>query len=525
MKTLRTSILLLLLTLATLAECQTHYQVTHEGRRVNTAGSETGPVMIGDTLYYTSLREVHESGGYIDFGLSVMRVMKAALSENGNLSKGTEVTIPINHPTRHTGNIAFDTRNDIVYFTRCRADSDDPQNAEIYYIKHNGKEWSKPQKLGADVNVKGFSSTQPSVGYLADGSTILYFASNRPGGLGGFDIWYSVMTSEGVPAPAVNLGGPVNTAADEITPFYDGREGLLYFSSNKEGSVGDYDVYASAGSRNTWKEAKHLPEPINSIHDDIYFTVAEGDPTMGYLASNRADSYYLHDTSCCFDIYNWRLYREVEVKRDTVAKQKKEEDTVCPCRLAKSLLPISLYFHNDEPNPKTQDTVTTLTYFQTYNAYMFMRGKYEEELEKIEDPVERIGAVDSIKMFFDTVQYNATKFERFVQLLAGDIMDGKHVVVTVGGYASPLHSSAYNMNLSKRRISTIRNQLEEYGGGLLRKLMQQPGSGSLEIRQAPFGSDTAPKSVSGDPKDPRRSIYHPHAAKERRIQILDYQYQ
>ena len=52
------------------------YEVTHEGRKVNTPGSESGPVRVGDTLYYSSLQEVSESGGYIDFGITIMRVFQ-----------------------------------------------------------------------------------------------------------------------------------------------------------------------------------------------------------------------------------------------------------------------------------------------------------------------------------------------------------------------------------------------------------------------------------------------------------------
>lgn len=502
----------------------THYEVTHEGRKVNTVGSETGAVLIGDTLYYSSLQQVNESGGYIDFGLSLMRVYQAPRSANGKLGNGTLCDFGINHPTRHSGNFAFDSRNDIIYFTRCNADDDLLYLCEIYSMQRTNGVWSKPKKLSGDINLKGYNSTQPAVGYLPDGSTILYFSSNRPGGSGGMDIWYSVITETG-PAPATNLGAPVNSPDDEISPFYEQSSGTLYFSSNRADGIGGYDIYSAKGSRNSWRTPRLMPEPLNSIENDIYFTVSSDNPTEGYLSSNRSDSYFLYDTSCCYDIYHWESFVSVPhrdtVRRDTVAAV---PDT-CPCRKARLLLPIRLFFHNDEPNPRSLDTVSSLTYFQTYNQYMFLRSRYRSEYNAITDSLEREMQLATLESFFNEVQYNCEKFEHFIHLLAQDILDGRHVVLTVGGYASPLHSSQYNVNLSKRRISTIINQLKDYDNGVLRRIMDQPGSGSLEIEEAPYGSSTSPKDVSNDARDQLHSVYSVEAAHERRIEILQYRYQ
>lgn len=516
------SIILLAINLSPNLQAQSaYYEVTHEGRKVNTVGSESGPIKIGDTLYYSSLQEVNEGGGYIDFGLATMLSMKSKVSESGNLSLGEPTSFGINHPTRHTGNLAFDTRSETIFFTRCKVE--EPYQNEIFFIKKERGSWSKPQKLQGDINIKGYNTTQPSVGYTADGSTILYFVSDRPGGLGGMDIWYSII-NDGIPAPATNLGSPVNTADDEITPFYDNSSATLYFSSNRSGGIGKHDVYSSKGSRNSWRTPQLLPEPINSIEDDLYFSVNQDDITSGYLTSNRSDSYFLYDTSCCHDIYNWHYLLQFQ-PRDTVTHLVETVEDTCPCRKARLLLPIRLFFHNDEPNPRSLDTISSLTYFQTYNSYMFMRSLYKEKQYEIIDTTERSMAIASLESFFGEVQYNSEKFEHFIYLLAQDILSGRHVVLTVGGYASPLHSSSYNVNLSKRRISTIVNQLKEYDNGLIRRIMGQPGSGSLEIKESPFGSSTAPKDVSSSANDQLHSIYSVDAARERRIEILSYEYQ
>lgn len=503
---------------------------------MNSPGSESGPVRIGDTLYYSSLQELSESGGYIDFGISIMRVFKAHVTDNGNLSKGELSSFGINTPTRHTGNVAFDLQNDIIYFTRCRSDNDESYQNEIFFVKRENGKWSKPHKVGGDVNLKGYNSTHPTVAYRSDSTTILYFASDRPGGLGGMDIWYAVIDGKKV-GKITNLGIPVNSAYNEITPFYDQKDGKMYFSSDRPGGVGKHDIYFSIGARNSWRKPVILPEPVNSVEDDLYFTIdqyasnqmASGQrpAASGYFTSNRSDSYFLYDTSCCHDIYRWTLSVIDTTPHTATIRQPNKpaitEDT-CPCKQARRLLPIKLFFHNDEPNPRSLATTTDLTYFQTYNAYMFRRQEYRDRQEEIADSTERSMSLAMIESFFGEVQYNSEKFEHFIHLLAQDILAGRHVVLTVGGYASPLHNSAYNVNLSKRRISTIVNQLKEYNGGMLRRVMSQPGSGSLEIEEEPFGSSTAPKNVSTSHNDQLHSVYSVDAARERRIEILKYEY-
>ena len=497
------------------------YEVTHEGRKVNTPGSESGPIRIDDTLYYSSLQEVSESGGYIDFGITIMRLFKSHVSENGKLSNGETETFGINHPSRHTGNVAFDLRNGIVYFTRCRMDNGDAYQNEIYFIKSKGGKWSKPQRMGGNVNVRGYNSTHPTVGYLSDSVSILYFVSDRPGGMGGMDIWYVTVSGKDIGIPT-NLGTPVNSKYDEITPFYDQTDGVIYFSSDRPGGSGKHDIYSSRGSRNSWRAPSRMPEHCQSPD----YKPLDTPHSSGYFTSNRSDSYFIHDTSCCHDIYRWDyvVIDTTPVKStSSVASVKPVEDT-CPCKQARRLLPIRLFFHNDEPNPRCQDTVTSLTYFQTYNSYMFMRQTYRDRQDEIADSTERSMSLAMLESFFGEVQYNSEKFEHFIHLLAQDILNGRHVVLTVGGYASPLHNSAYNVNLSKRRISTIVNQLKEDGGGMIRRVMEQPGSGSLEIRRTPFGSSTAPKDVSSSAKDQLHSVYSVDAARERRIEILGYDY-
>lgn len=88
----------------------------------------------------------------------------------------------------------------------------------------------------------------------------------------------------------------------------------------------------------------------------------------------------------------------------------------------------------------------------------------------------------------------------------------------VSGFASPKYLRDYNLNLSKRRINTLRKQLQEYDDGLFAQYLT---SGALDIEGQAYGSDSAPETVSDSQEDVRSSVFSPAASRERRIEIVD----
>ncbi|MEM8908265.1 MAG: hypothetical protein AAGD05_10505, partial [Bacteroidota bacterium] len=132
------------------------------------------------------------------------------------------------------------------------------------------------------------TATHPFTVYQ-DQMEILYFASDRPGGKGGMDIWYMTrpINSEDIDFSLPrNAGKSINTLGDEVTPFYDPQEKSLYFSSNGQVGLGGLDVFKAQGERAQWSEAEHLGHPINSSADDYYYQFFES-PANAYLVSNR----------------------------------------------------------------------------------------------------------------------------------------------------------------------------------------------------------------------------------------------
>ena len=162
---------------------------------------------------------------------------------------------------------------------------DDNGDGNLYSTSLSGDKWSKPVKLNENINTPYWETT----GCIsADGNT-LYFASNRPGGYGGRDIYKSVKTivdgDWGVP---VNLGSTINTPYEDDAPFIHSDGITLYFSSNGHKTMGGFDVFSSIKTINdtTWSEPVNIGYPINTTDDDIYFMVSP-DKTHAYYSSFR----------------------------------------------------------------------------------------------------------------------------------------------------------------------------------------------------------------------------------------------
>lgn len=128
---------------------------------------------------------------------------------------------------------------------------------DIWVMDRKGSGWGDPARLGPEVN----SETDEWYPTLTRNGT-LYFGSSRIGTLGNCDLWMSRL-SAGKFQEAVNLGPPINTAADDIEPFISPDGKLLIFNSTREGSLGGLDFFTSRLSGGKWSEPKPLPAPIN----------------------------------------------------------------------------------------------------------------------------------------------------------------------------------------------------------------------------------------------------------------------
>jgi tetratricopeptide (TPR) repeat protein len=156
---------------------------------------------------------------------------------------------------------------------------DDNINSDIFVSSFDGENWSSAVKLNKNINTKYWESH----GFISEDGSVLIFASDRPGGFGGLDLYISHMTN-GDWGPAVNVGPEINTPFNEDRPFLINNGKTLFFSSQGHENIGGYDIFRSdLQSNNSWSKPKNLGYPINTPDDDIFF-MPVGDGKSGYYS-------------------------------------------------------------------------------------------------------------------------------------------------------------------------------------------------------------------------------------------------
>jgi outer membrane protein OmpA-like peptidoglycan-associated protein len=214
----------------------------------------------------------------------------------------------VNSIFEHSANGTYSADGKHFYFSRCR-----PINGKMkcqIYVSNVSSEnkLSNPKIVGGGVNHGSYTSTQPYAIMMKSGKSeqeILFFASNKKGTNGGMDIWYSTIGKNGKVAKPINCGRTINSPRDEVTPYYDSENKVLYFSSNYHYGFGGFDVFKAVGSLNKYDKVENMSKPINSNLDDTYYTLTEADKYKGFLVSNRPGGMALLSATCCDDIYSF----------------------------------------------------------------------------------------------------------------------------------------------------------------------------------------------------------------------------
>jgi outer membrane protein OmpA-like peptidoglycan-associated protein/tetratricopeptide (TPR) repeat protein len=317
----------------------------------------------------------------------------------------------INSPQFNEGAQSITQDGEYIFFTCC----DRPSglgSCDIYVAQKNGNNWDGPVNLNAPVN-SGAWESQPSIS--ADGQT-LYFSSNRKGGYGGYDIWKSTLTEKGW-GPPENLGPNVNTPYDEQSPFIHPDDNTLYFSSDGWPGFGNMDLFISRRATDgSWQKPVNLGYPINTSSDDSGLSL-NANGNLAYFSSNNLKGYG------GFDIYTFEMPVALRPKLVTYVKGSVKD--------AKTKQPISATVEIiDLASSKTvyQNTISeqshfmaTLTSGKNYllniskQGYMFYSenfspaGDTTKKQFLIDVPLQVIEAGNKVvlkNIFFDTNKYN-----------------------------------------------------------------------------------------------------------------------
>jgi outer membrane protein OmpA-like peptidoglycan-associated protein len=292
--------------------------VVNAGPNVNSAYTESAPIPLGDTaLLFSTMRQ--NSAQEIDRNNRQDYMARFMVSQKQKFVPQVDsfqwpldfVDGNFNDPKVHVSNGAYSPGGDRFYFTKCAERDSLKVECKIYVSKFDGSKWSAPILLGDGIN-EGGSNTHPSVAMVGK-KEVLFFASNRTlQGRGGYDIWYSIIDSRnGTYRRPQNAGKQINTELDEVTPYYNSKEGKLYFASNGHVTMGGFDIFSADGGPSRYVNITNLGYPINTSADEMYFVKDNYGKPDAYVVSNRIGSMALKNPTCCDDI--WRIQYEPKI--------------------------------------------------------------------------------------------------------------------------------------------------------------------------------------------------------------------
>lgn len=282
-------------------ENQLDIDIRNMSDSINSPYADFGVALKGDTLYYSSFRYIYKKDTIIP---------ERPFNKIAKVVNGQQSLLPasINEEGRHTANTAFSSDFSMVYYTKCDYINTTDLRCELYasHLLPDG-EWGPGEKL--PINDIWYDCRMPNVAQdMITGKETLYFVSDMPGGEGQMDIWFSEIMDDGTLGVPQNLSA-INTAGNEITPFYLKDNQTLYFSSDNYQTLGGYDIYSARNINGEWSLPSHLAAPINSSFDDTYYVLYEGGE-RAYFASKRPDStaIFWDETkeTCCSDIYTFK---------------------------------------------------------------------------------------------------------------------------------------------------------------------------------------------------------------------------
>jgi len=183
-------------------------------------------------------------------------------------------------------------------------------------------------------------------------------------------------------------------------------------------------------------------------------------------------------------------------------------------------LPTLLYFDNDKPNPRTLSEATEKSYTDTYGPYIDRKPVFINQIRKSKSFVgDKEAEINNIDNFFENeIKPGYATFQKFLEAMKQELQKGFGFEILIKGYTSPLAQNEYNKQLGKRRVHSIRNEIDRYEQGIL---LAYINNGLLKITDVSYGEELAPSTIIDNPQQPASSIYSTEASRERRVEIIE----
>ena len=468
------------------------YSIVNIGSRVNSEWHDFAPVVNEEEtmLIFTTRRKTGNLNPDVHTDNFPFEDIFIATKQDSVWSDASNIGDVINTPF-HDSNIALSADGRQLYLYKDIEDG----TSDIYVSElSQDSVWSTPKSVGTNINSE-FSEKSLSVSTNGD---IVFYSSDRPGGEGELDIYYSTKDKNGNWGPAVNLGSSINTEYDEDSPFidYDGK--TLYFSSRGGMGMGGYDIFKAEydSTTNSWTNIVNLGYPINTPDDDIYFVGTKGGK-RGYYASVR-------DNGMGYtDIYVVSVpYNDINTKERLGPKNYLRQSVSSDDDLKAVTLAISVNDYDDDSPLDAKVQIRRISDNVVYNVVSSATGKFQVQISHPEEAeymlsmemdgyvfrnvsvtlpaatdepqlVTRTFEMNKIRVGLSSILRNiyfdfdkfTLKQESFAELnkLEGMLLESPNMRVEIAGHTDFIGSEAYNDQLSVKRATSVVNFLVNKG--------------------------------------------------------------
>ncbi len=431
-------------------------------------------------------------------GQAYLRVYSASRYDDGTLNYPNMMIGAFNSSAYHVGPVATDSVEETLFITKtysgksaekviAAGQSWKEQNLELKIFRKNGDSW-----IEEDFpynNVKEYS-----VGHAAlnADNTVLYFASDMPGGMGGVDIWYCELQSDGSWGSPQNAGAAINTFGDEMFPSVYSH--ALYFSSTGHVGMGGLDIFQAKGEKDMFEKAINLGFPVNSASDDFAFIVVEDNDigTKGYLSSNRTGGVGSDD------IYAFNYTKpKITIQLEAIVKDKTTGDF---------LSEVSISIVNDKgelvskgntayngtitleiPRDQSLKVLGDKKGYMSENIFVDAVSPKKDTLLHVTllmQSIQRVGERFVLEdIYYDFDKYNIRPDAAVIlDKLVAAMRDNPTLKVELSSHTDSRGSNTYNMSLSQRRAEAAVEYI--ISRGIARDRLKAQGYGETRLVNA-----------------------------------------
>mgnify|MGYP004453589559 FL=1 len=425
--------------------------------------ADYSPMFLGDEyeqIYFTSTRndaQGDELSGIT--GTKAGDIFYSEKDDKGKWSRPEAIATGLN-TDYDEGACCFTPDGKEMYLTQCVTDPASPRFAQIVTSSRSDAAWGKVQKLEITQDTL---STYAHPAISPDGEW-LYFVSDMPGGMGGYDIWRVRITPSGL-GGVENLGAPINTPGDEMFPTFR-PNGDLYFSSNGHIGMGGLDIYIARIDEKTQQyKIEHPGYPLNSEADDFGMTF-EGPHNRGFFSSNRKDGrgydhiYSFNNPEIVTTMKGW-VYEKDGYELPAAQVMVVGNDGTYRKLPVKSDGSFTLPIH-----PEVDYLVmASCKGFLNHKEELRIDSAKESKEYVLQFPLASISApvlIDNIFYDFDKATLTPASTQALDKLVAL-LKENSHVTIELSAHCDYKGNSEYNKRLSQRRAQSVVDYLIAHG--------------------------------------------------------------